>query len=367
MSEAMHHNINMMYSGSRAGAKRGLLAQRGLLDIVPHPPGADREKLEQIAAHHRVLILRGGAVIAITTVISVGGALLIHALAAGVLVIGFWFPAWVGFHPGGKSNLAGPPDTGGSAGGFSILGDGPDANAPPAPQLAEIFGNSPSGAGGLPAHLPVLPESTPSPTAARLAATAEPLPVVSGDLGSVMIVGVAAAPALPEGLAVAPPTAVVTGPADQTGGGIRGQPARGTGEGDGGGDADRIFPLLKGDGTGGPGGGGRGTGSGGGRGSGIDRGMSAADKKAQQLDTGPGFSLPPPLQMKPPEKDVTVKVHIGADGNITDVTVVESSGIKEVDQAACDCVKAFFKYSPAYKSGKPVPFDDFVTFTKDPL
>src|SRR5204863_8312854 len=96
--------------------------QRALADVVPPPPGADVDKLERTAARHRVLIFRGGAVIALTTIVSVGGALLIHAVAAGVLVIGFWFPSWSGVRPGGHSNIAGPVDAGGSPGGFTILG-----------------------------------------------------------------------------------------------------------------------------------------------------------------------------------------------------------------------------------------------------
>jgi hypothetical protein len=362
MSDIFSNNIDIFEAdgcdpGPRAGAKQGLS------NVIPHPPGADFDKLEQIATRHRVLIWRGGAVIAITTVISVGGALLIHALAAGVLVVGFWFPAWIGLRTGGRTDGAGLADSGGSPGGYSILGEGPDDNAPPAPQLAEILGDSPAGTGVLPAILPTLPEATPVQQASQLA-LAEPLPVVSGDLGSVLLVRADPAPALPDTLVVAPPTALVTGPADPIGGGIKGLPARGTGEGDGGGDEERIFPLLRGDGSGGSGRGGVGTGSGKGRGSGIDRGMSAADRPAQYLDDrGPGFALPAGLRGATAYKNLKMCLHLRSDGSIAGVTVAQSCGDRDVDQEACDYVKAFLSFSPEYVAGKAVETDYEYTYS----
>jgi TonB family protein len=349
---------------------QGAAVDRSLLDVVPPPPAADIQKLEETAARHRVLILRGGAVIAITTLISVGGALLIHALAAGVLVVGFWFPSWIGFNAAGRSNRAGPPDSGGAPGGFSILGDGPDDNAPPAPQLAEILGNSPTGTGGLPVRLPSLPEPTAAQMAAQLAAPTEPLPVFSGDLGTVALARVTPQSVVPDTLVVAPPSAPLAGLEQPLAGGTRGLPARGTGAGDGGGDDERIFPLLKGDGSGGSGAGGFGTGTGRGRGSGIDRGLSAADRQPQLLTMNSGvtdFSLPLKYQLKPPEKSVRVTIAVAADGSIRSVTLVQSCGITEVDQMACDYVKTSFRFSPAYRAGKAVPFDFPFEFSFKPF
>src|SRR5437763_1329832 len=100
MSELMHEDIQLLAAAGDDRFAKGEV-HRALADVVPPPPGADVEKLEQTAARHRVLIFRGGAVIALTTLISVGGALLIHAVAAGVLVIGLWFPSWIGARAGG--------------------------------------------------------------------------------------------------------------------------------------------------------------------------------------------------------------------------------------------------------------------------
>src|SRR4051812_27905778 len=88
------------------GAKR-------ILSALSHPEHhADFRKLRGAVARHRVIILRRGAVIAISSLLSVGGALFLHALFAGLFVWSAWFP-WARHQGDGKTNV-GDPDSGGS-------------------------------------------------------------------------------------------------------------------------------------------------------------------------------------------------------------------------------------------------------------
>lgn len=322
----------------------------GLREVVPAPPHVEAEQLAAVSARHRVLLVRAGAVVAITTLISVGGALLIHMLLAGVIALGFWFP---GKLPGDKRGAALPgiADVGGSPGGFTMLGNGPDDNAPPAPEAPKVIGNPSPGMTGA---LPSLPDtlSPPSPALPAIAALPAPaLPDLSGTFQPPQVAP-AAAPASLRVQVASPGTADAGTPSLNPG-----MPARGTDAGDGGGEEDRMMSLVKGDGSAGSGGGGVGAGRGAGRGNGINRGLSAADREPQllSLSRNSNFTLPLKYQMKPPEKSVRLIIAVGADGSIASVQLDQSCGIREVDQMVSDYVVANFQFSPAYRAGKAIP------------
>jgi len=338
----------------------------GLRAIVPVPPEADWEKLERESSRHRVLLIRTTAVIAVSTVISIGGALLLHALFASLVVIGLYFPWLVPASKGGGL-LAGIPDLGGSPGGFTILGDGPDDNAPPSdlpPSPGSVtFVSMPA----IPAA-PPLPELTSAQMAADISAPLTPLtplPPTPG-LGEVHI----APPirTLPAGTAtdlVVSPPGIAGAPSTQP------APTRGTGTGNGGGDADDpILGLGKGDGSGGKGAGGTGSGVGQGRGSGIERGLSAADRQAMvlnQASAGANFALPLKYQTHPPERPVQFILTIAADGSIAAVKIDQSCGITEVDELLRDYVQAAFRFSPAFRAGKAVSSEFPLEFSFQPF
>ncbi|HEY5046786.1 MAG TPA: TonB family protein [Rhizomicrobium sp.] len=50
----------------------------------------------------------------------------------------------------------------------------------------------------------------------------------------------------------------------------------------------------------------------------------------------------------------TVSVHVGADGSVQNVTLVNSSGHDSLDQAAIKCITGAWHYKPAMQSGQPV-------------
>jgi hypothetical protein len=315
--------------------------------LVPAPGDPDLPRLEAEATRHRRLLVRAGAVIAVSTVVSVGGALLIHMCLGGVVAVGLLYspPAWTG----GGHALVGAPDNGGSPGGFMVLGDGPDDNAPPAaeaPTAARVMPKS--AAVGVPSvsDLPPLPEK---PAAARATEMAAPLmpALPSMGLGTVQVSGVKSGPTAPESSAVT----------SEDTRGVVGAGPRGTGAGDGGGDEDRPLGLFRGDGNGGRGGGGRGRGIGSGHGNGIDRGMSAADREAHFLgfrDTGFKLQVPPKYQDTLNKHPVTVTISISAEGAVTDVRVVDSCGIAEVDEMWRTYVLLNARFTPEYHDGKPV-------------
>jgi len=337
----------------------------GLRAIVPLPPEADWEKLERESSRHRVLLIRTTAVIAISTVISIGGALLLHALFAGLVVVGVYFPWLVPAAKGGRM-LAGAPDLGGSPGGFTILGDGPDDNAPSS-ELPPSPGSETFAAMRAIPAAPPLPEATSAQMAADVSAPLAPLPPTPG-LGEVHIAPPvrALAASTATDLVVSPPAAGIAGaPSAQP------APTRGTGAGNGGGDADEpVFGLLKGDGSGGRGAGGTGAGFGGGRGGGIDRGLSAADRQAMvlnQASEGADYTLPPKYQNHPPARSVQLILTIAADGSITAVKIDQSCGITEVDELLRDYVLATFRFSPAFRAGKAISSEFPLEFSFQPF
>jgi protein TonB len=50
----------------------------------------------------------------------------------------------------------------------------------------------------------------------------------------------------------------------------------------------------------------------------------------------------------------TVAVHIGADGSVESVNLMDSSGHDSLDQAAIRCISSTWRYRPATQNGQPV-------------
>jgi|SRR5579871_2232037 len=50
----------------------------------------------------------------------------------------------------------------------------------------------------------------------------------------------------------------------------------------------------------------------------------------------------------------TVNVHIGTDGSVSNVDVVDSSGHDSLDQAAVKCITSRWRFKPALQNGQPV-------------
>jgi len=62
-----------------------------LSNLLPPRPDTHLEELEEEVRSRRVLILRQGAVIAVSTLLAIGGALLIHFFLGGVFILGLLF------------------------------------------------------------------------------------------------------------------------------------------------------------------------------------------------------------------------------------------------------------------------------------
>ncbi|HEY4330193.1 MAG TPA: energy transducer TonB, partial [Phycisphaerae bacterium] len=309
---------------------------RQLRAVVPQAASGDLEQLQQESSRHRVLLLRGGAVIAVTTVISIGGALFIHAIFAGIIVLGVWFP-WLAPARGNNAS-PGPADKGGASGGFTILGSGPDDNAAPSLTPASLLGQHGPISPPADATLPPLPEVTSAQIASQLATPELLLPAINSDMGNVIITPAPEPIAAPAALLVAPPSAPAPSiaPSNASLAGTTGAPARGTTSGDGGGEDDHVFGLLKGDGSNNWGAGGSGKGKGSGNGDGIDRGMSAADRDPALLNLTPGaameFTIPLKYQLKPPPKSVRLVITILPDGKVGNIKLAQSCGVPDIDQ-----------------------------------
>jgi len=55
------------------------------------------------------------------------------------------------------------------------------------------------------------------------------------------------------------------------------------------------------------------------------------------------------------EGRTTVQVHIGADGSVQSVNVLNSSGHDSLDQATVRCIQNTWRYKPAMQNNQPVP------------
>jgi protein TonB len=63
----------------------------------------------------------------------------------------------------------------------------------------------------------------------------------------------------------------------------------------------------------------------------------------------------PPISQRLNEQGkVLVRYNVSADGTISGVTVLQSSGLPNLDQAALQCVQEHWKNAPAVQNGKPV-------------
>ena len=54
------------------------------------------------------------------------------------------------------------------------------------------------------------------------------------------------------------------------------------------------------------------------------------------------------------EGTTTVAVHVGADGSVTGVDIVNSSGHDSLDQAAVKCIQNAWRFKPATEGGSPI-------------
>jgi hypothetical protein len=297
-----------------------------LTEIVPTPAPADTDKLEEEATRHRVLLVRGGAVIAITTLIAVGGALLIHFFIASIVAVGLLFP-W--FSASTNSGGGNGREADLSPAAFSIPVNDVEPSGPPSQAATPAIG-TPNAVLPAPPALAPLPETSSRDMTAQLLQTNLP-PLPDNTFGSVRV------------LANLPAQAATTA------GNPSGNPAaRGIAASNGEApDGEQGFNWV-------PGGG---SGKGRGAGSGIDRGMSAADRKPQLLAFNGGttaLQLPLKYQIKPPERSVKFNLTIAPDGSIAAIHLEQSCGIAEVDALAESYIQGNLRFSPAYKAGKAV-------------
>ena len=64
----------------------------------------------------------------------------------------------------------------------------------------------------------------------------------------------------------------------------------------------------------------------------------------------------PPAAVRANEQGTaTVRAHIGADGSVTAVDLVQSTGYADLDDGAVQCLKIGWHFRPAMQDGKPVP------------
>ena len=325
-----------------AAGRCGLPASSGpgLLSVGPSHVQSDFRKLRKAVHRHRVVILRRGAVVAVTTLVSIGGALLLHALFAGLFAWGIYFPWGISL---GDGRRAGTPDQGGAPSvAFVAAEEMPAAAGSDSPDLRNLLG-TPSELAATPVDLPELPDRLTAPSPSVASEVSLDLSPVE-ELGSVKV---PTPPSVSRNIAENVVSAAQTG--DARPGVTVGRPGP-VNVAQGGFADERVFSLRSGDGTG------RGRGIGDGVGNGIDRGMSAANRPAQPLN-GTGarlFRLPADYELKPPEKNVRLALQILPDGSIGEITLTQSCGVPEIDELVRAHVRATMQFSPAFRDGKAV-------------
>ena len=308
---------------------------RNLLNVVPPPPPIDFDALAEESAHHRRILVQAGAVVSVAALISIGGALLYHALLVSIL----WFGIVI--HPA--------PDAGGSRGSSAsegtgyLVADSPNATNTPiaSPALA------PTHAKETPDILPALPpviQPLPSPDQLAL----NQINPLQPDLNIIAIpagetpLGHLNAPN-PRSTPPAPPPAIFSPPnkSDDTAAPVARVTSRnGNGAGGSGDDDEAPISWMN------PGSGNGKEGS-----SGLGHGHIA------------GGDLPDPVPYVTPDLDIAIrsrpkhdhmeyKVTVAADGSITDVKLTESSGEADLDELWRLQILRNWKYHASHISGK---------------
>ncbi len=323
-----------------------------------------KRRLEEQSSGHRVLILRTGAVIAVTSVVAIAGAILIHLFMAGVIVIGMLI-RWHG--AGGGSDQAAGANHIGAEGGALILGSPlADSQRPGAGSPGAAISKA-----TVPARAVVLPPLEPLPALATAEAifapdAAPPLPPDAGSLepGNPVIVP----PVLPKVVArvdvppaITPATPQPNDHANAAAGAgsaaaaLQNPGIAGRGNSDDGNDDEPLFNPLGGNGTKTVGEGGRVIGDAGrGSGKGFDRGLSAADRQIQILRQAADPDVPITYRAKLIGKKVDTAVKVEADGTVSGVRVTGSCGIAEVDEICRQDILLSIRCSPRIQGGKPI-------------
>jgi TonB family protein len=321
------------------------------------------EALEREQRQRRVLILKGALAVPLAALVAVGGAILLHMLAVGGFLAAWFFGP--GHAAGGGDSAA---DAGTGGGGYVVVDSGPSGTAGVVGSKAADLLRTTS-----PPVMPTVPE----PNLAQQLASAQltpppvPEPAVIGirgaadPLGSLKIappvkpappvavapppaIVVAPPPALPVKPAVAPPEKSTGGPlAMATGRGSTRAGSPVAGDGEGGGDEEPVIKIM------GPGYKGLPNGNGGRTGSGIDRGPSGANNPSPQVLEQPTLRFPAAAALHPPTRRAVFSVEVLANGQVGTVTLDQSSGNSDVDEAARASILSS-KFRPAYEAGKPI-------------
>ena len=284
--------------------------EEGLERVTPAAPEADLQKLEEEAAQHRVLLMRGGAVVAVSTLVSVGGALMLHSFFGGIIVLGMLFHWGT---PGGGRGGGNP-----AKGDETVIISG-DEDVPDAGDAAQQLANLPAA-------------SNDAPALAKFG----PLPEVSPPASEKSVVTQGVGLAMPQSEDFGHIRASMGA---KTGGGAA---KAGVPNGTEGSDDEPVFNYVAGRGTG-PG-----------RGNGLDRGISAANRDARLLEFDGNFTLPMKYQVRPPAKSVKLKIEVLPDGSMGDITVAQSCGVAEIDQRVVANMRENAKFSPAYEAGRAI-------------
>ncbi len=277
---------------------------------------------------HRVLYMQRGAVVAVTTLLSIGGAFLWHAVLIGGVGL-----AWV-FSPVKAPNNK-PPELPGLIGTIVLPDEETTVAGGDSPLAAALGQAVPLGMPPMPA-MPVLPDVTFSPPVMPIP-EAQPIP--------------AAMPVEePGSVKVQPPPRVIAPPANTDVASIDTGGTPGIDRSDPDHSGEPMFEGMKGDGYG--------QGDGHGLGSGL--GPPGGDRMEPLVIYDP-YPVPPAwLAFNPPKKVPTFKVMVLANGEVGEIVVEESSGRPEVD-AYYQSLLSTWKYQPATRGGKPIAASKSIT------
>ncbi|HUO11105.1 MAG TPA: TonB family protein [Phycisphaerae bacterium] len=311
-----------------------------LLRVVPAPKPIDFEALTEETMRYRRLIVRAGAVVSVATLLSIGGALLYHVMLVGLF--------WVGTMIRPTVNAGGSRGLGSDTGSGYIISDAPEG--------------TPTNPAGTPALAPSIPPA--KPTLPAVPPLVQPLPnpnelavnQLNAPQQDMNIIAIPAGesplgrikpptPTKPVPRNVAPPMPLIAPPDKSTP--IAAAPTRGVispvasaaGNGGNGGDDDAPINWFQ------PG---QGTGAGlDGRGHGH---IAGGDLEEPQPYLTP--DLPMALTSAPKKDHMDYQVTVNAQGEITDVKLVESSGEADLDEMWRLQILRNWKYHAAHVGGK---------------
>ncbi len=337
------------------------LVDAELRSVIAPPVILSVEELAREFDRQRVVIAQGPAAIPLHWLFSIGGAVLLHLILAGLFILACLYVVGVSNKTHGTWSAEAE---GGSGAGYMVMGTGQQGEPALSGDIADLLAKAHEASADQSIPALTTPRDAPPKTPLEeLASAPQPeiigMPRSTADLGTIRTrpSAVPRTPAVDVNNIAAPPVAsrathndvdptAIASAAGKTGT-RAGSPTPGPGSG-GSDDDEPIYDKVMKAGTGGAG-----NGHGKGSGEGNERGNSGANNESPQVLESPPLQLPLGWELHPPKHSAKFDVVVLANGKAGEIKLVQSCGDPDID-ALIKANIARYRFRPAYLAGQAI-------------